>query len=423
MSSRLEIQHIDVERLLDKITRAAQTLHEQFDYTPLQHNAHWSRRFGASVYFKREDMNVVRSYKIRGAFNKMFNMEATPDKPVICASAGNHAQGVAYAAKMLNRRARIYMPQVTPMQKCRRVKYFGGDLVEIILRGDSFDESFQFAMNESVKHDYPFIHPFDDEEVIAGQASVAIELLDQLKDAPDYIFLPIGGGGLAAGISTCIKQRHPDVKIIGVEPTGAAAMKNSMEQGEHVVLDQIDTFVDGAAVKQVGVRNLELCRKFVDRVVTVDEGKICSTILSLYNEDAIVVEPAGALTTAVLEEFKGEIEGKKVVCIISGGNNDIMRMEEIKERSLLYEGLKRYFIVQFPQRAGALKEFLTTLGPNDDITHFEYTKKTNRETGAALVGIELKKTEDYDALLQRMNDLHIKYQPINDDAMLFDMLV
>jgi threonine dehydratase len=407
------------------VRSAAERLSAFFDPTPLQKNRSWSDQYEADIFFKREDLNVVRSYKVRGALNKMLSLGADEiSKGVVCASAGNHAQGVAYSAAHLGVHATIYMPTVTPQQKVQRVALWGGDNVDIVLKGDDFDDAYAMAMEDSKRHGKMFIHPFNDLDIIAGQGTVGLEVRNQLAGTtPDYIIMPIGGGGLSSGVSTVLKKHYPECKFIGAEPLGAPAMHNSIQNGSCVELRDIDGFVDGAAVRKVGNLTYQICVENLDRVLLVPEGKLCTTILQLYNEEAIVAEPAGVLALSALDQIREEIKGKKVVCILSGGNNDILRMEEIKERSLLHEGLKHYFIIRFPQRAGALKEFLNALGPDDDISHFEYTKKNNRAKGPALVGIELKRKEDYHPLLQRMDKLHINYQTLNDSPLLFEMLV
>lgn len=407
------------------IREAAGRLGDFFEPTPLQLVRSWSERCGAEIYFKREDLNVVRSYKVRGALNKMLALSREEIRNgVVCASAGNHAQGVAYAAAHLDVPATIYMPGVTPLQKIQRVKLFGENNVQVVLQGDTFDDAYHLAMEESKRYGKPFIHPFDDPQIIAGQGTVGLEILEQMPDGPpDFILMPIGGGGLVSGVTTALKGHYPDCRFIGVEPQGAPAMHQSMIEGKRVKLQHIDSFVDGAAVRQVGSITFRLCSENLENVLLVPEGKLCTTILKLYNEEAIVAEPAGVLAISALEQMGEQIRGKRVVCILSGGNNDILRMEEIKERSLLHEGLKHYFIIRFPQRAGALKEFLHALGPDDDITHFEYTKKNNRAQGPALVGIELKRKKDFQPLIKRMDRLHIDYQTINDSPILFEMLI
>jgi threonine dehydratase len=394
-------------------------------HTPLNKSFNLSNEYGANIYLKREDLQVVRSYKIRGAYNKISSLSSEQlQNGVVCASAGNHAQGVAHSCFLLGVHGKIYMPTTTTSQKIESVERFGKDKVEIVLTGDAYDDAFAEAMADCQKNNKTFIHPFDDDKTIEGQATVGLEIYKDMDEPIDYLFLPIGGGGLAAGVSSYFKQISPKTKIIGAEPQGAPSMKKSVEKGEVITLEQIDTFVDGAAVKRVGNRNFEICRETLDDIVLIPEGEICTNILRLYNEEGIIVEPAGALTVSALGFFKDEIKGKNVVCVVSGGNNDITRMAEINERSLLYKKLKHYFIVQFPQRAGALKDFLVNvLGPDDDIFLFEYTKKTNRENGPALIGIELKHREDYEPLISRMNSNKINYQLLNQNLDLFNMLI
>lgn len=393
--------------------------------TPLQRNESLSERYKCNVYLKREDLQVVRSFKLRGAYHFMRSLSREElENGVVCASAGNHAQGVAYSCKLLGCQGKIFMPTTTPRQKVNQVGFFGGPFVEVILTGDTFDDSFREAMTVCEEENRSFVHPFDHEKVIAGQGTIGLEIMSELDQPVDYVFMGIGGGGLASGIGTYVKSISPDTKVIGVEPAGAPGMKQSMAHGEVYELNQIDKFVDGASVKKVGQLTYDICRKVVDDVVVEPEGRICTTILHLYNENAIVVEPAGALPIAALEDYKEKIKGKTVVCVISGGNNDIERMQEIKERSLIHQGLKHYFIVQFPQRAGALRCFITeVLGEKDDITRFEYTKKNNRDKGPVLVGIELKDPDDYGPLIQRMVDKGFSYTEINKDQKLFNLLI
>ena len=407
------------------IVEAAKRLKGVALHTPLNKNEHLSQEYGCNLWLKREDLQLVRSYKIRGAYNFMSSQKSEElEKGIVCASAGNHAQGVAYSCQALKIRGRIFMPSTTPKQKVSQVKFFGKEFVEVVLVGDTFDDSYSEAIKYCTENKLLFVHPFDDPKVIAGQGTVGLEILEDITDPIDYIFVPIGGGGLAAGLCTYIKAKSPDTKIIGVEPLGAPAMKRSLEEGKVIVLDEIDKFVDGAAVKRVGELNFQICSEYLDDVQLVPEGKACSTIIKLYNEEAIVAEPAGALSISVLDYFRDEIKGKNVVCIVSGSNNDIDRMQEIKERSLLYEGLKHYFIIRFKQRTGALREFLDeVLGPNDDITYFEYTKKTNRENGPAMVGIEVKAKEDFSLLIDRMNSKNVDYTLVNSDSNLFSFLI
>lgn len=407
------------------IIHAGRVLHQVAEPTPLQKNELLSAQYECNIFFKREDLQVVRSFKIRGAYYNIKSLSAKELKSgVVCASAGNHAQGVAYSCNALGIKGKIFMPTTTPRQKISQVKLYGGDNVEVVLTGDTFDDSFAIAKQHSEKEGMKFIHPFDDAKTIVGQATVGLEIMNQTADPIDYVFGTIGGGGLMAGVGTYFKSVSPETKIIGVEPAGAPGMKRSLEENRVVPLDSIDKFVDGAAVKQVGQLTFDICRQVLDDIVIVPEGKACSTILELYNKNAIVVEPAGAIPVAALDFYREQIRGKTVVCVISGGNNDIDRMQEIKERSLIYEGLMHYFIINFPQRAGALREFIDgVLGPNDDITRFEYTKKNNRDSGPALVGIELKFREDYEGLIRRMNEKGISYIEVNKDQQLFNYLV
>jgi len=410
---------------LADIVKAHQLLKEVVVRTPLQHSRVLSERFGARVSLKREDLQVVRSFKIRGAYHMMRTLdEEALKRGVVAASAGNHAQGVAFSCRTLGVKGRIFMPGTTPRQKVKQVAFFGGDAVEIVLVGDTFDDAYTEAVNASVKDGMTFIHPFDDPHIIAGNGTIGLELLEDAETPPDFVLETIGGGGLAAGVASYIKSVSPQTKVIGVEPEGAPAMRTSLDAGEVRALERIDNFVDGAAVKRVGDLTFAICRELLDDVITVPEGKVCTTILELYNESAIVVEPAGALTVAALHAVRDRIAGKSVVCVISGGNNDVDRMQEIKERSLIYEGLKHYFVINFPQRAGALREFLdNVLGPTDDITRFEYTKKNNKESGPALVGIELKQPEDYEPLIRRMREKGIQFTELNKDPHLFNLLI
>jgi len=410
---------------VEDILIAYQTLKDVVYHTPLQKNELLSERYDCHVYFKREDLQVVRSFKIRGAYYRMKSLSEEEKKNgIVCASAGNHAQGVAYSCRALGVHGKIYMPSTTPRQKVSQVQFFGREFVDIILVGDTFDDSYEQARICAKQEQRTFIHPFDDEAVIAGQGTVGVEILNDCEEPIDYVFASIGGGGLISGVGTYIKSISPTTKLVGVEPEGAPSMKKSFEAKEVVTLSEIDPFVDGAAVKRVGEKTFALAKEMVDDIVVVPEGKACTTILQLYNENAIVVEPAGALPVAALDLYKEHIRGKTVVCIISGGNNDIGRMQEIKERSMIYEGLQHYFIVNFPQRAGALREFLDeVLGPTDDITLFEYTKKNNKDSGPALVGIELKCREDYGPLVERMKKKGFPFMEVNKDSSLFHLLI
>jgi len=404
--------------------KAAMRLKKVVTKTPLQLSASLSKKYHCSVYLKREDLQVVRSYKLRGAYNMMSSL--SPEqlaKGVVCASAGNHAQGFAYSCKKLHAKGVVFMPVITPKQKIRQTRMFGEDAIEIRLVGDTFDDCQEAAKEYTETNHLTFIPPFEDPKIIEGQSTVGLEILQDLEQV-DYLFLPVGGGGLASGVGIAFKTFSPGTRIIGLEPEGAPSMKEAFRAGHPVTLEHIDRFVDGAAVKRVGDLTYSICREVLDEMELVNEGKICSTILRLYNEDAIVVEPAGALSIAALDNYADAIRGKTVVCVVSGSNNDIDRMPEIKERSLQYEGLKHYFLVRFAQRPGALKEFVNdVLGATDDITRFEYMQKTNKEAGPALVGIELQCKHDYEALLNNMNKRGIDFTEINKDDTLFGYLI
>jgi len=410
---------------VNKVKKTASLLGDVVLKTPLQKNQFLSEKHNANIIFKREDLQEVRSYKIRGAYNKIASLTNDELKQgVVCASAGNHAQGVAYSCQIKKIKGIIFMPTPTPNQKIEQVKMFGGDYVEVVLTGDTFDDASERAMAYCTEHQMSFVHPFNDIKVIEGQATIALEILEQTKTPIDYLFLPVGGGGLAAGVSSIFKTLSPHTKVIGVEPEGAPSMSTSLRNGVNTKIENINKFVDGASVQKVGDLNFDICKNNLDDMTTVHEGKVCQTILDLYNKNAIVVEPAGALTTAVLDQYKTEIKGKNVVCLISGSNNDITRTEEIKERALLHSGHKHYFIIRFPQRAGALREFLTDiLGPNDDITHFEYSKKHNRNSGPAVVGLELDNPNDIGGLIQKMKIKNFYGEYLNENPDLFQILV
>ena len=416
-TSTTAANHLDFaaakERLKDIVNR-----------TPLQLNSNLSRRYGANIYLKREDLQVVRSYKLRGAYNMISTLPAEKLlNGVTTASAGNHAQGFAYSCKKLGIKGVVFMPVITPKQKVNQTRMFGEDSVEIKLIGDTFDDCAVAAKQYTIEHSMTFVPPFDDYKIIEGQGTVAVEILEDLQDI-DYVFVPIGGGGLSAGVGSYFKMQSPSTKIIGVEPEGSPSMLEAFKTGHPVTLGSIDRFVDGAAVKRSGDITYPICKQVLEEVHLVPEGRICTIILKLYNEDAIVVEPAGALSIACLDDYAEQIKDKTVVCIVSGSNNDIDRMPEIKERSLQYEGLKHYFLVSFAQRPGALKEFVNyVLGPGDDITRFEYIQKTNKESGPALVGIELQSRHDYDALVENMHRYNVDFTELNKNDTLFGYLV
>lgn len=410
---------------IQMIDEAREALRDVAKETPLQFNRGLSEKFGAKIYLKREDLQVVRSYKLRGAYNRMRHLTAAEKKRgIICASAGNHAQGVAFSCKALKVRGIIVMPRNTPRQKIERVRALGNAWVNVELVGDSFDEANTAAQAMAKKKRTIFVHPFNDPLVIAGQGTIGAEILEEAPEPIDYLVAPIGGGGLISGVGSYFIEKSPKTKIIGVEPEGAPAMHESLKRGRLVELKKIDTFVDGAAVRKIGDLTLALTKKVADKVLLVPEGKVCAEMISLYQRDGIVAEPAGALSVAALEQLGRSMKGKAVVCILSGGNNDISRYPEVIERSLVYQGLKHYFIINFSQRPGALRRFLdNTLGPGDDITLFEYTKKNNRESGPALVGIEMQNKDDLKPLLKRMDKLGMTYELLAHDSPIFHFLI
>ena len=411
---------------LENIVEAQNRLEGVIYKTGLERAHNLSDQYEAEIWLKREDQQIVRSYKIRGAFNKISSLPKALNETqeVVCASAGNHAQGVALSCNLLGFTGTIFMPVTTPKQKVKQVYHFGKSNVRVELIGDTFDAAYREAMRYASQRDLPFIHPFDDKMVIAGQGTVGLEILDQIKMPVDYLFLPVGGGGLAAGVSTVFKALSPQTKIIGVEPAGAPSMSESLKKNERVELTQIDKFVDGASVGKVGELNFQICKETLDEMLVVPEGEVCTIVLKMYNEEAIVVEPAGALSIAALRQMSDEIKGKRVVCIVSGGNNDITRTEEIKERALFYEGLKHYFLIKFPHRPGALKEFVSSvLGVEDDITYFQFSKKNNRENGPAVVGIEVASKENYEALINRLNSVVFEYEYLNKNQLWFEQLI
>ena len=418
-----------VENTALDIEGATQRLKSVVTHTPLQLNANLSRKYQCKVYLKREDLQIVRSYKLRGAYNMM--RQLSPEqlaKGVACASAGNHAQGFAYSCKMLGVKGVVFMPIPSPKQKVSQTKMFGEDFVTVKLAGDTFDDTAVAAKAYTIEHGMTFIPPFDHPDIISGQATVGVEILEDLPQfteaSLDYVFLPIGGGGLSAGVGAYFKSTSPKTKIIGIEPEGAPSMQAAMQAGYPVELDNIDKFVDGASVKRVGDYTFAICKNVLDEVHLVPEGKICTTILDMYNEEAIIVEPAGAMSVATLDAYADQIKGKEVLCIVSGGNNDIARMQEIQERSLIYEGLKHYFLIRFAQRPGALKEFVNkVLGEDDDISRFEYIQKHNKESGPALVGLVLKSKSDYSVLIDNMKKYQINYNEINKDDNIYGYLI
>jgi len=409
----------DLTRMLPAlIVEAREKLRGVVRETPLQFHHALSEKFGAKVYLKREDLQVVRSYKLRGAYNRMRLLSAAEKKRgIVCASAGNHAQGVAFSCAALKIRGTIFMPRNTPRQKVERVRSLGGTWVRIELSGDTYDEAYAAARKLSDSKHKTFVHPFNDPLVIAGQGTVAAEICEQHHTPIDVLIVPVGGGGLISGAGTYLKAKNPAATIIGVEATGAPGMYESLKAGKVVTLATIDTFVDGTAVRTVGDITFGIVRKVADSLELVSEGKVCETMISLYQKDGIVTEPAGALSVAVLEQLGKKLKGKTVVCIVSGGNNDISRYPEVIERSLVHQGLKHYFIVNFSQRPGALRRYLNeALGPTDDITLFEYVKKNNRENGPALVGVELADKDHLRPLLRRMDAIGMSYELLKNDS-------
>ena len=410
---------------VEDVKKASDVLAEILEPTPFQRNNNLSDVYGAEVYLKREDLQMVRSYKIRGAYNKIRSIAPEVLKyGIVCASAGNHAQGVAFSCNKLQIMGSIYMPVTTPKQKIEQVRMFGKEYIDIVLVGDTFDAANSAAIDYAKKSGKTFIPPFDDEKIIEGQGTIGHEILSQSKQPLDYIFVPIGGGGLASGLGSFIKQMSPETKIIGVEPAGAPCMKAAIENGDVVELEHIDKFIDGAAVKKAGRKTYEICKEVLDDIITVPEGAVCTTIIQLYNKSAIVVEPAGALSISAMRFYADQIKGKRVACIVSGSNNDITRMEEIREKSLIYEGLKHYFIVSFPQKSGALLSFIRDIiGPTDNLVYIQYIRKTNKEEGPALIGIEVAAKEDFKALMRRMDAHNFNYEYINENNKLFEILI
>ena len=403
---------------------AAERLKKIVNRTPLMYNHNLSKKYNCNIFLKREDLQVVRSYKLRGAYNMMSNLpQQQLQNGVVCASAGNHAQGFAYSCKQLACKGVVFMPVITSNQKITQTKMFGEDFIEMILTGDTYEDCAAAAKKYTEENAMTFIPPFDDYKIIEGQGTVGVEILEELSKV-DYLFVPVGGGGLSAGVGAYFKSVSSDTKIIGVEPQGAPSMLAAIKAGKPVLLEHIEQFVDGASVKRIGDITFSICKEVLDNVHLVAEGKVCTTILKLYNEDAIVAEPAGALSIAALDDYAENIKGKNVVCIVSGGNNDIDRMQEIKERSLQYEGLKHYFLISFAQRPGALKEFVNdVLGPTDDIARFEYIRKHNKESGPALVGIELRSKKDYEVLIQNLSLHNVQYTELKNDDDAFGYLV
>jgi threonine dehydratase len=421
VSADTDSQTVDASDVDD----AARRLQGITALTPLQRNHRLSELTGANVFLKREDLQSVRSYKLRGAYNLMAqDLDRARANGVVCASAGNHAQGVAWAAQAFALDARIYVPTPTPRQKRDRIATLGGRYVSVIVIGETYDDAFTSALADAERTGAVLVPAFDDPRTVAGQGTVAHEIVEQLDAPLDLLVVPVGGGGLIAGCATWLAERSPSTRIVGVEPAGAASMTAALAAGRPVPLLELDGFVDGAAVRTVGEVTFPIVRDHVHSVVTVDEGRLCSEMLALYQSDGVIAEPAGALATAALGDSVVPESGSTVVCLLSGGNNDVSRYADILERSLVYEGLKHYFLVEFPQEPGALRRFLAdVLGPDDDISLFEYVKRNNRETGPALVGLELARSSDFAPLIERMAASPMSCTRIEPGDPLFSFLV
>ncbi len=398
---------------------AEQAMRSVFPATPLQRNAHLSDRYGADIWLKREDLSPVRSYKIRGAFNAMRKQQG--QDLFVCASAGNHAQGVAFMCKHLNVRGVIFMPVTTPQQKIQKTRIFGGDNIEIHLTGDYFDDTLSSAQAWCAQEGGHFLSPFDDEDVIEGQASLAVEIEEQLGQIPDHVILPVGGGGMSSGVATWFGDR---THCLFVEPKGGACLHAAMAAGHPVALDHVDNFVDGAAVGKIGAKPFELLKsRHLSDVHVLSEDRICTTMIEMLNVEGIVLEPAGALAIEALGDIQSFIRDKTVVCVTSGGNFDFERLPEVKERAQRYSGVKKYFILRLPQRPGALKEFLNILGPEDDIARFEYMKKSARNFGSVLIGIETRKPENFARLFAHLDEAGFTYTDITEDETLAQFVI
>ncbi len=407
------------------VDAAAERLRAVLSPTPVQRNDRLSARVAGTVWVKREDLQPVRSYKVRGAYNFIAQLDGDErGRGVVCASAGNHGQGLAYACRALGVHGRVYVPRTTPRQKRDRLAVLGGDTVRVEVVGDTYDDASEAALRDATATGAVLVPAFDDPRTIAGQGTVVAEAFGQLEDIPDVVVVPVGGGGLLAGTVAWLRERHPQVQVIGVEPAGAPSMAAALAAGRPVVLEQIDTFVDGAAVRRVGDATFAVVRESGVTMVDVPEGRVCAEMLELYQADGVIAEPAGALAPAALGQPVTPQPGATTLVILSGGNNDVSRYAEVVERALVHEGRKHYFLVEFPQEPGALRTFLDeVLGPDDDITLFEYVKRNNRETGPALVGIELGAPDDLQPLLERMGHAPLRIEPVSPDSPLFGFLV
>lgn len=393
--------------------------------TPLQKSDRLSAEVGRPVYLKREDLQICRSFKVRGAYVRMAAMDEDERKAgVVCASAGNHAQGVAYACAHLGIQGTIFLPASTPRQKRKRIATIGGKWVDPVIVAGDFDEANRVAAKAAKEGGKVYVHPYDDPYTIAGQGSIAVDLDSQLPDDTDMVLIPVGGGGLIAGMATWLKAHRPGIRIVGVESQGAASMKAALEAGNPVSLDRVDSFVDGTAVGRAGDLTYQIVRELVDDIVVVPEGAVCTEMLDLYHSEGVIAEPAGALASAAARNFLPQIPNGSVVCLVSGGNNDLSRYAEVTERSGRYEGLRHYFLVTFNQEPGALRSFLNdVLSEGEDIIYFQYTKKNNRDTGPALVGIELPDPSDIKGLRKRMAASPLQVQEIDPSSQIFKILV
>jgi threonine dehydratase len=414
---------------LELIQQAAENLKPVVKLSDLQFCERLSKQYQAEIYLKREDQQLVRSFKIRGAYNLISSLNKDQKaKGVVCASAGNHAQGVAFSCKKLQVFGTIFMPLNAPMQKINRVKNFGGEFIKIELVGQNFDEASFQSREFSQKTEAIFVHAFDNPLTIAGQGTIGLEIMNQMQDLyqskPDYIVVAVGGGGLIAGITEAVKSISSDTKIISGEVDNQASMHYSITQNKITELAEIGTFVDGTAVNRIGNIPFEIAKNKIDKFVEVSEGRVCSDMIDLYQSEGIITEPSGALAVSSLDKIKDEIKGKKVVCVICGGNNDISRYPDVLEKSLVWKGLKHYFVVNFNQKPGELKKFLSqVLGPQDDIVLFEYIKKTNREKGGALVGIQIQQKSDYQDLIKRLQVSQVDFQEIKQDDLIYKVLI
>ena len=406
----------------NQAAEATERMRQLFPATPLQRNDHLSNVYDADIWLKREDLSPVRSYKLRGAFNAMGKQA---DKDVfVCASAGNHAQGVAYVCRHLQKKGVIFMPVTTPEQKIRKTRLFGGAWVQVQLVGDYFDDTLRASQAYCAEVGGHFLSPFDDPDVIEGQATVTYEMLEQLGRSPDVFVVPVGGGGLSSSARRLLSERAPETEIFYVEPSGGKSLAAAVQAGAPIALAQVDTFVDGAAVAKMGVNTFAALKGIdADHVLDIPEDRICTTILDMLNTEGIVLEPAGALALDALKDLKDKIKGKTVVCVSSGGNFDFERLPEVKERAQRYAGVKKYFILRLPQRRGALKDFLGLLGPDDDIARFEYLKKSARNFGTVLLGIETSKPENFALLSERLEAAGMSIRDITGDEAMVDLII